>query len=128
MNKLYLMLADAEVNDLLDASTRSADPRLYEILVTFGAISLAILVAVIWAVFYSLKRKKRKPHKHRRHHSETASSASALKFAASERPAAETDSRKRIRRRSHRPLNPTLAQTRGLPPLRDENTPLPPMP
>jgi hypothetical protein len=128
MNKVYLMLADVEVSDLLDIQKHSPDSRLYEVLVTFGAISLAVVVAVIWAVFYSLKKKKRKHHAHRRHRSESASGASPRTSAASEHPPAETDSRQRIRRRSHRPLNPTLAQTRGLPPMRDENTPLPPMP
>ena len=57
----------------------------------------------------------------------------AMKFHPDKNPGdatAEIKKRKKWRkpRRAHRPLNPTLAQTGGLPPIRDENTPLPPMP
>jgi cell division protein FtsN len=132
MNPLFLMLADMDVSDMMDAQKHFADTRLYEILATFGSIAAAVIIAVIWAVYYSLKKKKRKHHKHRHHHHAKSADAAAPAEDAAETPppAEEVKTRRKWKRqrRPHRPLNPTLAQTRGLPPMRDENTPLPPMP
>jgi hypothetical protein len=129
MNGFSFMLADADINDIIQQGSKM-DPRMYEFLVTFGAIALAIFVAVTWAVIYSLKKKKRKD-RHGAHREEPApKSRKRVVQVVREVPLeAEPQSHSHRRRRRHRrPMNPTLAQTRGLPPLRDENTPLPPMP
>ena len=123
MNLVFAMLADADPDNLLSGKT---DPRLYPMLALLGALALAVVVATIWAVYYS--RKKKRP-KHRRHH-HRHSKASSGGADENGRSATDTKARKKWRkpRRPHRPLNPTLAQVGGLPPVRDENTPLPPMP
>jgi hypothetical protein len=129
MNHFSFMLADADINDIIQQGAKM-DPRMYEFLVTFGAIALAILVAVIWAVIYSLKKKKRKDrHGHHREESTTKTRRRPVQVVREVSLEAEPQQSHSQRRRRHRrPTNPTLAETRGLPPLRDENTPLPPMP
>jgi len=76
----------------------------------FGALGVVILAAVVWAVFF--RSRHRRSYRHHHHHdSEHAAEA--------ESAAAGTHRRRRWRRRrEHRPRNPTLAETGGLPPLR----------
>ena len=130
MNRPGLMLADLEVSDIMEAQKHYSDSPLYYMLIILGAITVAAILACIWAIFYSLKRKKRKHHKHRHHHRQPLPIAPTATGNGAKLPPAEDRSQKKRRkqRRPHRPMNPTLAQTRGLPPLRDEITPLPPMP
>jgi hypothetical protein len=90
-----------------------------ELVLVMGGLWLASMVVVIWALFFRSKRRHRSHH----HHSARTPSPSS--------DAGETgDSRRRRRRRKRRssemPLNPTLAQTGGLPPLRSEKAPEPP--
>jgi hypothetical protein len=82
---------------------------------------LAIAIGGLWAILYSKKRKKRPK---RREHQERPGYVSKTQ-AKVEETEEEIKVRKKWRRqrREHRPLNPTLAQTRGLPPVRDPNTP-----
>ena len=121
MMKLHLILADVDANDLLAGQKQFGETRLYEMLVTSGALFLAVVIAAIWAIMYS--RKKRR-HKHHHHHKPAGV---AVEPGTATAAAAERESRRRKKwrrpRRPHRPLNPTLAQTGGLPPMRDENTP-----
>jgi hypothetical protein len=123
MNKISLFLADIDPNDLLNAQTKFTDSKLYEVVVMLGAVFLAVVIGSIWAIVYSKKKKKR-------HHRPSGSREPML---MDQQPAAGSDENKtrkglRRSRRPHRPMNPTLAQTRGLPPMRDENAPLPPLP
>ncbi len=73
-----------------------------------GAILLVAAVFFFWAVAVRQPRKR----KHR-HHWRTGS----RKKSADPGPDAESAGH---RRRSELPRNPTLAETRGLPPLRDQ--------
>jgi len=126
MTHPLLLAVDFDPDNPTAGQMSLTDPRLYPIYAMLGALAAAVVIASIWAVRYSKKKKRRKKRHH--HHSQTrAGSAEPTARVESE---AETKKRKKWRkpRRPHRPLNPTLAQTGGLPPLRDENTPLPPMP
>jgi hypothetical protein len=81
-------------NDTLPA------PGLEDFFIVMGAIMLAALTALIWLAFFRKKHTHLHKHRHRhRHHG------------------------KKRKRREHRPLNPTLAQTGGLPPIRTEEPP-----
>jgi len=89
------------------------------------------LVAVLGIVFYYTRRPRRRPHHHhhqRPHHKESGST-SANKAGEAEEPQANDGEvirrRRRRRRRNHRPRNPTLAETGGLPPIRTEPPPGP---
>ena len=128
MSKLYLMLADMDVSEVLDAHKQYGNSQLTGILITFGALAFVVVIATIWAIRFSLKKKKRKHHKHREHRNHTEAVASRTRAAAETTSAGETKSRKKRHRRSRAPMNPTLAQTGGLPPMRGKNTPPPPMP
>jgi hypothetical protein len=126
MIKAFLMAVDFDPENPTAGQMSITDPRLYPMFAMFGALTLAVVLATIWAVRYSKKKKQRKNRHHHYSHTKTGS----VGAGARAEPSAEARTRKKWRkpRRSHRPLNPTLAQTGGLPPLRDENTPLPPMP
>ncbi len=127
MNRLLVTLAQAEPSELLEAQKQYFSSGTHEVLIMSGGIFVAIAIGTLWAIYYS-KKKKSRPH---RPHRRDADKDRPLNFRVTEpAPTADDPSRKKFRkqRRPHRPMNPTLAQTRGLPPLRDENTPLPPMP
>jgi hypothetical protein len=92
----------------------------------FASLLAVVLCAIGWAMFI------RKPSRRRRHHyrypkagdpaSKPANDAGAT--TAPENNGKREHSRRR-RRHSHPPatLNPTLAQTRGLPPIRTDSPP-----
>ncbi len=90
-----------------------------EIVVVCGALWLVSMALVIWVLFF---RSKRHHHLHQHHHGH--------KRPVQPEGEAEADSshrhRRRRRRREHRPMNPTLAQTGGLPPVRSERRSEPP--
>lgn len=65
-----------------------------QFLIMAGAFVLVLTGFLVWLAIF---RKKRRRHKHHHHHDR--------------------------HRHGHRPLNPTLAQTGGLPPLRSDNKP-----
>jgi LPXTG-motif cell wall-anchored protein len=71
-----------------------------ESLAIFGALGLATLLALVWAIYF---RKRR-----RRHAGQRTQRLACL------------PKRKGRLRREHRRRNPTLAETRGLPPVRAE--------
>lgn len=98
-----------------------------EFFIVVAAMSGAAVLAMIWAfVFYKGGRRRR----HRRHHSHDhfdrpPQSRTANGKHVAVASAAVPARRWRRRRREHRPRNPTLAETRGLPPLREERPPEP---
>lgn len=119
MNPL-LLLADA----LAPADTLPglrgvwATPELRSRLIMVAAILLAISIPAIWAVYF------RKKPRHRKHHHHHVPRVSAEPGAVPE-PSARFKRRKKRRRSNHpnRALNPTLAETGGLPPIRGKDHP-----
>ena len=122
---------------------------LVDILLVLGAVLAVSLLLVVWAKY--LRRSKHHSHHHHHHRrsgedlapvaratpaSEAAGESSPdPSFPPSEEADADSDDstsrhhhrhrRRRIRRREHRPRNPTLAETGGLPPIRNPETPPP---
>jgi hypothetical protein len=96
-----------------------ATPELRGRLTMLLAILIAISIPIIWAVYFRGRRRHRKHHHH--HHAPRVSPESG---AVSESPR-RFRRRKRRRRSSHpnRPLNPTLAETGGLPPIHGDDHP-----
>jgi len=98
----------------------------FDYLVVPGVVVLIAAAIFFWAVFI---RKKKSPNRRHRHH--RPSYREQFKKNANEiRQLVQPRQRKH---REHRPLNPTLAQTGGLPPVREEEkspdqTPPPPQP
>jgi len=98
-------------------SWKKIGPGMREGLVVIGTMLLVILLPFIWAVFW----RKRRRRKHR-HHSPAGSHASHREGSSvvsdDEAPAGRR--KRRRQRREHRPRNPTLSETGGLPPIKPE--------
>ena len=93
-----------------------------EALIITGALLFLTAVLLIWAM---ILRKRRLRHSHPHYHYPSAADrADSTGSAAESVPEARRKSRRR--RRDRRPLNPTLSETGGLPPIRQEGPP--PMP
>ena len=93
-----------------------------ERVIVLGAVLLVIAIALAWVYFSRRKRRHlaRREERHRRRHSfakNAGKSFTELKEYVQEH--------QRGRRRRHRPRNPTLAETGGLPPMRPD-APAPP--
>jgi FtsZ-interacting cell division protein ZipA len=106
----------------IDSATR-------EWLIILGAVALVALLALVWAAFFRKPRRHRHSHHHHHHHHHRhhhSDEPSERPIAPNEADASVPQERRRRRRRSHhrpRPLNPTLAETGGLPPIRPEDPP-----
>jgi hypothetical protein len=116
MSTVRFLLADAKTAQLL-ASLR-IDPAIRDKLIIFGAIALVTLLLLLWAVF--LRKRGRRHHSH--HHSHEHPSRPAEVPAVNNEEGAARPGKRRWRRRRHS-RNPTLAETRGLPPVRQESPP-----
>jgi len=85
---------------------------LFQTLAFIGALTIVIVAAFFWAKVIRKKAKRRyeypKP-------SGTDSRKGSNQFSSGGKK------QKRRRRRSQPPTNPTLAQTRGLPPVREDH-------
>jgi type VI protein secretion system component VasK len=114
-------LADAATREIL-ASWRISGPATLERIIIIGAIGLVTLVALLWAVFLRKRRRRRKYH----HAHQSSSKPPEVPKVAKDDSVPSPQERRRHRRRSghrHRPRNPTLAETGGLPPVRPESPP-----
>jgi len=101
-------------------------PATFSVLVLLGVLLVVVVLVVIWAVYIRKRRRRdassrRHRHRHHRRHS-------ARRAAAAFTEIKEYIQQKQRRRRGHRPRNPTLAQTGGLPPLRPDEPPAVPPP
>jgi len=118
---MRLLLADvllAQINDILpnqsgiERTAKHAFTGAAPVLI--GALGL-LAALIIWAVFF---RKS----EGRRERGRILDSEGVEPVELSHR-----SRRRRRRREKHRPRNPTLAEAGGLPPVRDEDSPPPPL-
>lgn len=122
--------------------------------VVFGAIAVLVLVLTGWVYFYYTRKREghkrghrhHHEHRHERHHHEAHEDEEEEAPQHSDHASRDHDEdldadepgdeaqgeglerrrrRRRRRRRDHRPRNPTLAETGGLPPIRTEAPPGP---
>jgi len=99
-------------------------PAMREGLLVLGVLLLVVMAIIVGVILYR-RRKRRHSKRHRhsghRHGSHrTGAGMAELKQLVSEKT--------RHRHRHHRPRNPTLAETGGLPALRSDNAVEPPQP
>ena len=105
-------------------STPSRMPAgLLDFLIVFGVILLVVLIVLFWA--FAIRKRKNPTRKRHHHHrkgirEQVQQNAGEIKELIRQRQHGQ--------RREHRPLNPTLAQTGGLPPRRETDKPSPPPP
>ncbi len=97
-------------------------------LILFGAIVLVVVAVLVGVILSRQKRRQsaRREERRRRRHSfakGAAQSMAEIKQYVEHRK----ERAKGRRRREHRPRNPTLAETGGLPPVRKDD-PAPPTP
>ena len=125
----FLLVSGDQV-DIEDAVAgwRSMSPATRDSFIIFAAVIFVSLLILIWAIFI---RKPGQRRRIRRSHSseKAAPEASAVTVVPQQKAESETQSsgrRRRRRRREHRPRNPTLAETGGLPPVRQEPASEPP--
>lgn len=114
--------------DVIPGAWRWMGLTLKELLIVLGAVSLVSLLVFLWAIYV---RKRPRQHSHRHHHHHHSHTEPELSEGLESSAAESNDEpryrRKRRRRREHRPRNPTLAETGGLPPVRAER-PADPLP
>jgi hypothetical protein len=94
--------------------------------IIFSAI--AIVAVLAFGFVYVFRDKFTQRRKHHHFHRHVTGSAAPTPTPPADQDTTPRKKRWRRSRHPHRPLNPTLAQTRGLPPLRGENQPPPPAP
>ncbi len=85
-----------------------------DLLLLLGAVVVLTLLFLFWAIFLRERKDDLGNWRTRKHHHDSSSDAS---------DGSEHRHRRRRRRREHRPRNPTLAETGGLPPARTEPPP-----
>ena len=115
MSSIHFFLAQDDVAELIHTAAKPGAMTVREILTLVATFSVAIILAVVIVIWFWKKGKSGRRRK-RRHRS------------PEERLESEGNTGRRRRRRSERPMNPTLAQTGGLPPRREAGVPPPPMP
>ena len=109
---------------LFPEGTRNAD-TLREILLVLGCLAVVSVALLLWAAY--IRKRKRHSSGHRSHHFSRTTPGIGTS-GAGEKGSEPRRRRHRHRRRrsSHYPLNPTLAQTGGLPPVRRDEPPASP--
>ena len=91
-----------------------------EFFIYLGAIMVVALAIFYWA--FAIRKRKNRIRKYRRHHHHRPGVREQFKKAM------EEIRQQQGRHREHRRLNPTLAETGGLPPRREPDQPPPPPP
>jgi hypothetical protein len=109
MNRITFYLAQIDVKDSLVPDLQKTSLSRNELTLLFSAVGVVTLLVIIWAIFI----RKRPDDSSRRY---SYPSRDSDKDNTSESGAKA--SRRSRRRRKRRSLNPTLAETGGLPPIR----------
>lgn len=116
MGNLLVSLAQTMPGDNLPGTWSSFGTSMKDVVKLLGAVCLLTLVLVLWVVY--ARKRHRHHHRHSHHHHAPAPGADPVSGSDD-----NGHSRRRRRRRHHRPRNPTLAETGGLPPIKQENPP-----
>lgn len=105
--------------DLLQTSAASGTK---EALLVVLASCVVGFIFLVWAAFFYTRRRRRKHRPHHRH-DRTADAPTTANAKSETESESRHRRRRRRRRRDHRPRNPTLAETGGLPPIRGDGPP-----
>ncbi len=106
--------------------TKSTGLVFLDVLVILATALVLGIVLLLWARYYVRKRRRRRHH-HRHEHEAHSSSPLVPTVEDEELHHDGHRHRKRRRRRDHRPRNPTLGETGGLPPAKTEPSSNPPL-
>ena len=115
------------MNDHVLPTVTGLSPAWVNSLIVIGAVALVALAILIWAIAFHKRGTKRQHHHHRHHHHQHGGFREDFKKTTAGIKEI-IHQRQHQHRHKHRPINPTLAQTGGLPPIREESKPPPPTP
>ena len=115
MKSVCLSVAAAELSDL--RALQRTNPAKTGLGLVLGAISAVVAMVIIWAVFLR-KRRDETARRYREHfiRSQEVQAESSGEGGSN----GASSGRRKKRRREHRQRNPTLAETGGLPPVRND--------
>ena len=122
MSTILLSALDPETVTVFE-SWRIMTPATRERLAILSAIGLVALLLLLWAALVRKKRRRRHSHHHSQHHSSRPAEVPEAPIVQEAPPPPVKRRRRRRSGRHHRPRNPTLAETGGLPPVRPEGPP-----
>jgi len=107
-----------------NVSVHGVTTVLREVMIVTGAAAIVTLIVVLWAVYFRRRRRHHTHHNSHHHHHAQPPTEDGISHSeiTADAPTEEQPRhrRRRRRRREHRPRNPTLAETGGLPPLRSD--------
>jgi hypothetical protein len=119
MSPISLFLAQIEFKDGITAGLQKTGASRNELTTVFAAVGFVTALLILWALFI----RKRPDESSRRYRYRSSRDSIEEGANAVGDPPVTSDVRKekrKRRRRKHRPRNPTLAETGGLPPIRTE--------
>jgi len=119
---VHFVLASVEIKDVL-AQWQTVSVATREVLIVTGAVVLVTVGILVCVAF--LRKSGRRHHRHHHRYHDVQKPAQDTPAAEDGGDPSQPQKRRKWRRlrRPHRPRNPTLAETGGLPPIRQENPP-----
>lgn len=116
MHPLAFRLAAMDFEDFT-SPLRNRNGSARDFFLILGAVGAVTVVLLLWAAFLRKRRRHRSHHHHHQPHDNVrASSPDAAQSGSF------SGKKRRRRRREHRPRNPTLAETGGLPPAHPDKS------
>ena len=117
ISSAFFLLVEIDTQDLIPAWKRTEVSH-HEYFLVIGAMVTVTVILMFWATFV---RKRRRRHKYKYPHNPGKVERQAG-TAGTTAPQTKSGSKSKRRRRSRRSerRNPTLAETGGLPPVRNE--------
>ncbi len=115
MNRLSLLFAQIEPKEL-GSYWQQSNVSKAGLGTLIGAISVVTVAILIWAIFIRKPGRERP----RSYHYPSPSNAESESRNGGNGSSGHHGRRRKRRRRSHRPRNPTLSETGGLPPVRED--------
>ena len=111
----WILIAQTPEPDLVPSALQNMGRGPRDIIIVVIAAALIVAAVVVWAVF--IRKRPKDDSRWAVHHS---SHSTASETESAEGSQHRRYHRRRRRRREHRPRNPTLAETGGLPPVRHD--------
>jgi hypothetical protein len=105
----------------LQQNWRTTTSATYQYLIVLGAVVVVSALVIAWALYFRKQHHHHHSHDHSHGHSHDWGKnpdAQEIENAAQQ----SQHHHKGRRRREHRPRNPTLAETGGLPPVRNRSS------
>ena len=124
MTAWTILLGEAELSDFIPGHHSAWREAFHEAAIILGIILSISAIIFIWAVWLRRKPRRRKHHQHRHITVPESTGTPAPDGTGTALESGPGGSgRRRHSRHKTRPMNRTLAETKGLPPVRDGQTP-----